>query len=46
MMWLNLARITIMIKALLLALPIYQYVIIMAPAITQMKMELIIISFL
>lgn len=46
MMWLNLAERTIMIKALFLALPIYQYAIIMAPASAHKHMELIIRSFL
>jgi len=46
MMWLNLARRTIMIKALLSTLLICQYAIIMAPASTHKQMELIIRSFL
>ena len=45
-MWLNLARRVTLIKALLSALPIYQYAIIMAPAGAHKQMELIIRSFL
>jgi len=46
MTWLNLASRTILIKALLLALPIYQYVLILAPARIHKKMELITRGFL
>jgi len=45
-MWLNLAGRVTLIKALLSALPIYQYAIIMAPERTHKKMKLIIRSFL
>ena len=46
MMWLNLAGRVTLIKALLSALPIYQYAIIMASASAHKQMELIIRSFL
>lgn len=46
LMWLNLAGRTILIKALLLALPIYQYTIILAPASIHKQMELIMRGFL
>ncbi len=46
MMWLNLAGRTILIKVLLLALPIYQFALILAPAIIHNQMELIIRGFL
>jgi len=46
MMWLNLAERVILIKALLAALPIYQYEIIMAPSSAHKQMELILRSFL
>eukprot|EP00253_Pinus_taeda_P018186 PITA_18186 len=44
--WLNLAGRTILIKAVLSGLPIYQNVVIMAPANTHKHMELIMRSFL
>lgn len=44
--WLNLAGRSILIKAILSALPIYQYAIIMAPASIHKHMELIMRSFL
>lgn len=46
MMWLNMAGRVILIKALLAALPIYQYAIIMAPESAHKQMDLIIRSFL
>ena len=46
MMWLNFAGRVILIKALLAALPIYQYAIIMAPASAHKQMDLILRSFL
>lgn len=46
MMWLNMAGRVILIKALLMALPIYQYSIILAPASAHKQMELIIRGFL
>ena len=46
LMWLNLAGRTIFIKALLSALPIYQYVVILAPASIHKQMELIMRGFL
>ena len=45
MMWLNMAGRVILIKALLAALPIYQYAIIMAPTSAHKQMELILRSF-
>eukprot|EP00253_Pinus_taeda_P010247 PITA_10247 len=44
--WLNLAGIPILIKAILSALPIYQYAVTMAPASIHKHMELILRSFL
>ena len=44
--WLNLAGRTTLIKAILSALPIYQYAVTLAPASTQKHMELIMRSFL
>eukprot|EP00253_Pinus_taeda_P022245 PITA_22245 len=44
--WLNLAGRTILIKAVLSGLPIYQYAVIMAPASIHKHMELIMRSFL
>eukprot|EP00253_Pinus_taeda_P032656 PITA_32656 len=44
--WLNLAGRTILIKAVLSGLPIYQYVVMMAPASIHKHMELIMRSFL
>eukprot|EP00253_Pinus_taeda_P001792 PITA_01792 len=46
MYWLNLAGRTILIKAVLSALPIYQFAITLAPASIHKHMELIIRSFL
>eukprot|EP00253_Pinus_taeda_P009123 PITA_09123 len=46
MYWLNLAGRTILIKAILPALPIYQFAITLAPASIHKHMELIIRSFL
>lgn len=46
MMWLNMAGKVILIKALLGALPIYQYAIILAPASAHKQMELILRGFL
>ena len=46
MMWLNMAGRVILIKALLAALPIYQYAIIMAPTSVHKQMDLILRSFL
>jgi len=46
MMWLNMAGRVILIKALLAALPIYQYALIMAPASAHKQMELILRIFL
>jgi len=46
LMWLNMAGRVIIIKALLLALSIYQYAIILAPASAHKQMEPIIRSFL
>jgi len=46
MTWLNMAGSVILIKALLVALPIYQYAIIMAPTSAHKQMELILRSFL
>ena len=46
MLWVNMVGKVIMIKALLPALPIYQYAIILAPASAHKQMELIIRSFL
>jgi len=45
MMWLNMTGRVILIKALLVALPIYQYVIIMALASAHKQMELILRKF-
>jgi len=46
MTWLNLAGTTILIKALLSALPIYHFSIIMAPTSAHKQMELIIRGFI
>jgi len=46
MMWLNMVGRVILIKALHVALPIYQYVLIMAPVSAHKHMELILRSFL
>eukprot|EP00253_Pinus_taeda_P011928 PITA_11928 len=46
MSWLNLVGRTTLIKAILSALPIYQYVVTLAPASTHKHMEIIIRSFL
>ena len=46
MMWLNMVGRVILIKALLAALAIYQYAIIMAPASAYKQMELILRRFL
>lgn len=46
MMWLNMAGSAILIKALLLALPTYQYATILALASAHKQMELIITGFL
>ena len=45
MMWLNMACRVILIKSLLMALPIYQYATILAPASAHKQMEQIIRGF-